>query len=131
MAEDKTLELLARKILPKKFELSIVFASDKLSKSLNTRYRNKKYVSNVLSFPLSKTSGEIFLNKTSIKRDAKKFKMGVENFTKYLLIHAILHLKGHKHSAKMEAQERKYLKKFKIPLPVHLKNGKKKLRGRN
>ncbi len=134
MAEDKQkiFEKIAKKILPKDYELSVVFASDKLALSLNKQYRKKDYIPNVLSFPYSKKSGEIFLNLKQIKKDAKKFGITEKECEKYMLIHALLHLKGLKHSAKMNEQERKFLKLLKISLPLHLKtNGKKKYSGRN
>ncbi|MFZ3020317.1 MAG: rRNA maturation RNase YbeY [Minisyncoccia bacterium] len=133
MAEDKKqITRIASAILAKKYELSVVFASPKLSQQINKKYRGKNKPANVLSFPLSKTSGEIFLNKESIAKDAKKFELSVKDCVTYMLIHALLHLKGLEHSARMDEQERKFLKKFKIPLPVHLKiNGKKKHSSRN
>jgi probable rRNA maturation factor len=130
---------IASQILPKKYELSIVLTDDKLSQKLNRKYRSKNKPANVLSFHLSKKSGEIFLNISRIKKDAKKFELQEKDALVYMLIHALLHLKGHEHGARMDALERRFLKKFKIPLPYHLSsntkslktNGKKKHSGRN
>ena len=127
---------IAKQILPKAYELSIVLTDDKLSKQLNRKYRGKNKPANVLSFPLSKKSGEIFLNISRIKNDAEKFGLSEKNGLVYILIHALLHLKGHAHGDRMDNAERKFLKKFKIPLPSHLapntkNNDKKKYSGRN
>ena len=90
------------KVLGKKYELSLVFCKNALSRKLNRTYRGKDKPTNVLAFPLSKNSGEIFINID-----------GLKGFTqKYLLIHALLHLKGMQHSAKMESEEQKLLKLF-------------------
>ncbi len=133
MAEDKKkFSRIASAILPKNYELSIVISDDKLSKQLNKKYRGKNKPANVLSFPLSKNSGEIFLNSKRIGADSKSFGLSKKDCITYMLIHALLHLKGLEHSDRMDTQERKFLEKFKIPLPVHLKiNGKKKHSGRN
>ena len=130
--DKKNFTRIASAILPKNYELSVVFANDKLSRQLNKKYRGKNKPTNVLSFPLSKNSGEIFLNSKSIKKDAPKFGLSSKNCATYMFIHALLHLKGHSHSDRMDAQVRRFLKMFKIDLPNHLKlhlqtNGKKNI----
>ncbi len=47
-------------ILGKKYELSIVLVGKKRGRTLNKKYRNKDYATDVLSFEISKNSGEIF-----------------------------------------------------------------------
>ena len=81
-------------VLGKKFDLSVVLAEDSLMKKLNEKYRKKTGTTNVLSFPLSKTAGEIFINKKAVRPN-------------YLFIHSLLHLKGFRHGKKMEAEEKK------------------------
>ncbi|MEK7147903.1 MAG: rRNA maturation RNase YbeY [Patescibacteria group bacterium] len=89
-------------ILGKSYELSLVFCSDALSRSLNHNYRNRDKATNVLSFPLSKNSGEIFINLNKIKE------FGVL----HLFIHGCLHLKGMYHGDTMDLEEAKLLRKF-------------------
>ncbi len=96
-------------VLSKKYELSLVFADKKLSRKLNRTYRGKDKPTNVLSFPLSKTSGEIFIDLETAKLEAKKFEMSFTNFVKYLYIHGLLHLKGMEHGDTMEKAEKKLL----------------------
>lgn len=96
-------------ILGKDYELSLVFANAKLSRQLNATYRGKDMPTNVLAFPLSKNSGEIFIDTTTAKREAKDFGMAFEKFVKFLFIHALLHLKGTRHSARMRRLENKFL----------------------
>lgn len=89
------------KVLGKKYELSLVLAGNSLMKKLNNQYRKKKQPASVLSFPLSKKQGEIFIN------------LGQKNHSPlFLFIHALLHLKGFKHSAKMKLQEEKLMKHY-------------------
>ena len=55
-------ERIARVMLPRTYELSLVICGDTLARALNVRYRKKTYEANVLSFPLSRGEGEVFLN---------------------------------------------------------------------
>lgn len=106
------------KVLGKKYELSLVFTDSKLSKKLNRIYRGKNKPTNVLAFQLSKNSGEIFIDKVTAKIEAKDFNMTYKKFVKYLFIHALLHLKGMAHGAKMNMLELKLLGEVSI-----IKNG--------
>lgn len=105
-------KLIKEKVLGKKFELSLVFAGKTKMKTLNKDHRGKKYSANVLSFPLSETAGEIFIN-LDTKSEAKEFGMSHTEYIQYLLIHGCLHLKGLAHGKEMEKMEDKYLKKLK------------------
>jgi len=99
-------------VLGRNFNLSLVFIGEKKSRTINRIYRKKDRGTNVLSFPLSKTEGEIFINLTRVKTEAKKFNRDSGNFVFYLLIHALCHLKGMRHGSTMEREERKYRKIF-------------------
>lgn len=101
-------------VIGKKYKLSLVIIGDARSKSLNKKYRKRNKPANVLSFPLEKGEGEIFINPTEASRDAKKFAMTTKNFIGFLFIHGLLHLKGMRHGSKMEYKERAYRKKFNI-----------------
>ncbi len=94
------LQKIKEEVLGKKYGLSVVFAPNALMKKLNIRYRDKAKTATVLSFPLSKEEGEIFINAYQKKYSPL-----------FLFIHALLHLKSFKHGAKMEEQETKLLKK--------------------
>lgn len=98
------------KILGKDFELSIAIVGDKKIQNLNKQFRNKDYPTDVLSFPLEKKSGEIFLNLNIATKKSVEFKMPTKKYFYYVLIHSMLHLKGFKHGEKMEKEEQKILK---------------------
>jgi len=100
--------------LGKGYSLSLVFAGDKLTKKLNLKYRGKKYPPNVLSFPLGKESGEIFINLKQAKKESTLFGKSPQKFVGYLLIHGLLHLKGLEHGSTMEHTEKRIGKKFHI-----------------
>lgn len=99
-------------ILGKKYELSLVFVGEKAAKNLNQKYRNKTYVPNVLSFPISETSGEIFICPKIISKECNNFEMSPAQYEKFLFIHGCLHLKGLDHGSEMEKQENKFKKIF-------------------
>ncbi|HEY4496219.1 MAG TPA: rRNA maturation RNase YbeY [Candidatus Paceibacterota bacterium] len=99
-------------ILGKDYDLSLVFTDNNLTKKLNKIYRDKDKPANVLSFALENYAGEIFINLTQAKTNAKLV---------LLLIHALLHLKGWQHSSKMESEERKFLSLIFHYVPPNLK----------
>ncbi|MCK5285838.1 MAG: rRNA maturation RNase YbeY [Candidatus Pacebacteria bacterium] len=102
------------KVLGKNYELSLVFIGDQLSKKLNNQYRKINKATNILTFNLSKTEGEIFINLNLAKKQAHKFEKNYTNFIGLLLIHGLMHLKGYQHSSKMDKEEEKIRKFFKI-----------------
>jgi probable rRNA maturation factor len=103
---------IARAILGDKFELSLVICGDTLARRMNAEYRKKTYKPNVLSFPLSKTEGEIFLNVRKAEREAHVGGISTRERLAYLFIHGCFHLKGLDHSDHMEREEMRIMRKF-------------------
>lgn len=99
-------------ILGEKYELGVSFLSASKQKTLNKKYRDINKTTNILSFPITKTSGDITFDLVKVRKDAPLFNMNYTKFLKYLFIHGLLHLKGYDHGAIMERQEKKFLKKF-------------------
>ena len=104
--------LIKQDILGKNFSLSIAFIGEKKSQKLNNTYRGKNKPTNILSFPLSKTEGEILICPNVVKTQLKEFDRNLKEMLGFLVIHGCLHLKGFEHSAKMEAAEKKYDQKY-------------------
>ena len=75
---------------------------------------DKDYPTNILSFPLDETSGEIYISLLTVRRDAKKFAMTYQKFLQLLMVHGMLHLKGYDHGSTMERIEAKFRKQFGI-----------------
>lgn len=92
----KTWQKLKDQILGKEYDLSVQFLPGSKMREINKAYRGKDYVANVLSFPLSKSEGEILLN--------KKYKKN-KGYSDYLFLHSLLHLKGFGHGKKMDERE--------------------------
>ena len=94
------------------YELSLVFIGDTRARSLNQTYRKKNYIPDVLSFPLSKQEGEIFINPRQAKRNAPAHSLSTRSMIGFLFIHGLLHLKGMQHGVTMEATEQALLRHF-------------------
>lgn len=103
---------LKEKILGKKYTLTVVFCTPKESQERNKMYRDKDYPTNILSFPLSDSEGEIYISLATVRRDTKKFDMSYKKFLHLLIIHGLLHLKGMDHGSTMEELEDTYLQQF-------------------
>lgn len=101
-------------VMGKEYDLSLVFISSTKSKTLNKIHRKKDYPANILSFPLSDDSGEIFIDLKEASKNAPNFNMDLKNFIGFLFIHGLLHLKGFEHGSNMEVKEEKIKKGFGI-----------------
>jgi len=94
---------LKQAVLGAHYDLSVAFLSPaQMRKAMKYKKKPARKTSNVLAFPLTKTSGEILICKAA----AKPYTV------EYLFIHGLLHLKGFKHSATMERTELRLVKKF-------------------
>lgn len=107
-------ESMKKQIMGSKYDLSLVFIGDRRSHTLNKKYRKKDAPANVLSFPLEKNAGEVFINTSKAKKDSKDFNMSYKSFVGMLFIHALLHLKGLSHGSKMKGIEDKWKKAYNI-----------------
>ena len=117
---DTVFEAIKDSVIGKKYDLSLVFVGKTTAQKLNKTYRDKTYVPDILSFPLSIDSGEIFICLEAAKRKMKEFDRedptlfagDFDNFLIFLFIHGLLHLKGMSHGSTMEKVEKKYFKKW-------------------
>ena len=100
--------------------LRVVGASE--GRRLNRQYRKKNYATNVLSFH----SGDIVLCHPVIVREARAQQKSVRAHYAHLVVHGVLHLRGHAHDDKasarrMEAREIRVLARFGFADPYTLK----------
>lgn len=102
------------KVLGKNFELSLTFIGTARMKKLNFQYRKKNYVTDILSFNVDKNVGEIVINPDKSRQKAPLFERTFDNYLKFIFIHGLFHLKGFDHSSRMESEEEKIRKAFKI-----------------
>ena len=113
---------IAESILGKNYELSLVICGDTLARHMYLEHRlpalklrqpsKNSYSSNVLSFPLSKSEGEIFLNVRKAEREAKAMGISSKERIAHLFVHGCFHLKGIDHSDAMECDEARIMKRF-------------------
>ena len=106
-------------ILGKNFTLSLNFVDKDTAKNLNIKYRQKDYYPNVLTFPLDKMNGEIYICRSIARLQYKDFELSYKNFLILLFIHGCLHLKGVNHDSKKSEEnmvklENELLEKFKL-----------------
>lgn len=101
-------------ILGKNYTLQVVLIGKQRARALNIQTRNKSYVPNVLSFPLTKTHGEIYITPEVAKQEAKRARTTIDKRIGFLYIHGLLHLHGLNHGKRMEDLEQQYIKKYKL-----------------
>ena len=73
-------------------------------RKLNYRFRNKNYPTNVLSFPYGGGDGDVVLCHPVIRKEAKEQRKSICAHYAHLIVHGILHLRGHNHLRKGEAE---------------------------
>ncbi len=111
---DHPYQTIKEAILGKSYQLSFNLVGTKRARSLNQTYRQKTYVPNVLSFPLTDDTGEMYLCPEIAYKEAKDYNLSREGYVAFLFIHGCLHLKGYDHGATMEALEKRFMSRFKI-----------------
>ncbi len=107
-------ETMKNDILGKRYDLSLQFVGPTRAAKLNQTYRQKTYTPNVLSFPLTDDTGEIFICPQVAVKEAAKYNLSTSGYVAYLFIHGLLHLKGLDHGDEMDKQEKRYLRKYDI-----------------
>ncbi|MBI4713883.1 rRNA maturation RNase YbeY [Candidatus Uhrbacteria bacterium] len=101
----KILRLVSREVKAKKYTVSIAFVDNKTMRFANSVYRGKDSVTDVLSFPLTKDSGELLISYSRASRQAKKIKHSAEKEITFLIIHGLLHLFGYDHEKSKDAEK--------------------------
>ncbi len=102
------------------WEISLVFAGERRAQNLNIELRGKDYIPNVLSYETGTSerarsknrSGEIIICPAVAKRQAASYSLSYPAMIGFLFIHGCFHLKGMRHGATMEKQERELLSRF-------------------
>jgi probable rRNA maturation factor len=94
------------------YELELVFLEPEEMQEINLKHKQKDKPTNVLSFPLSDTSGQIFICPHYAKTEAPDFDRTYENYLAFLFIHGVIHLKGYDHGSRMDTEEQKIRTQF-------------------
>ena len=100
-------------------DLSVAIVSDRRMRALNRQFRGKDAVTDVLSFPASRTPGvtpflgDIVIASGVAKRQAKDAGHSIQTEVRVLALHGLLHLLGYDHDtdegrmARVEARLRR------------------------
>jgi len=103
---------------------SIVLASDRTVRLLNSRDREKNKPTNVLTYdpPAPGMGGEVILALGTIRREAAAAGRRPAHHLAHLVVHGALHLAGHDHinagdARRMEMAEARILHQLRVPNP--------------
>lgn len=110
-------------------EITVRFAGRREAASLHRRFLGGRHLPAVLAFPDNGGNGalsaDIAICPTVVESEARKFGMPAEQRYAHLLVHAALHLLGHRHDSpaaaeRMERAEKRALAKIGLPDPYTL-----------
>jgi probable rRNA maturation factor len=104
--------------------LRVVGAAE--GKRLNKAFRKKNYPTNVLSFSYGRNSGDIVLCHPVVVKEAREQGKSLRAHYAHLVVHGVLHLRGHHHlrkrgAARMERIEIQVLRLLGFEDPYTLK----------
>ena len=93
---------------------------------LNRSFRKRDYATNVLSFSYGRRHGDVVLCHPVIKKEAKEQRKPLDAHYAHLVVHGILHLRGHDHArkkaaARMERIEIRILRRLGFGDPYEVK----------
>jgi len=110
-------------------EVTLRFADAEEARALNTDFRDKDYVPNVLTFEYGEImpgvlGGDVVICPEIVEREAAEQGKPLAAHYAHMVIHGVLHLQGYDHidpaeAEAMEAREAAILARFKISDPYH------------
>lgn len=104
-------------------EFSILLTNDAHIQELNRDFRNKDKPTNVLSFPDGEDDylGDIAISLQTIAKESREQDKDFYHHFIHMVVHGLLHLKGHDHEDDTEAEEMESLE-IKILADIDIKN---------
>src|SRR3954469_16170389 len=100
--------------------VNVLLTNDRKMRELNRRFRRKDKTTDVLSFP-SLEGGDIAISVPMAKQNARTLGHEVGDELKILILHGVLHLKGHDHerdNGSMAKLEQRLRKKLALPMSL-------------
>lgn len=98
--------------------LYYIFCSDKFLITLNKKFLNHDYLTDVITFPLPVFSGvtgingEIYISIPRVRENAKKFNSSFEKELHRVMVHGLLHLLGYSDNKKKKMEEMRLKEEF-------------------
>jgi probable rRNA maturation factor len=89
---------------PARAEVTLRVVGAREAKTLNTKFRRKPGSTNVLSFAYGGGGGDVVLCHPVIAREARQQGKSLRAHYAHLVVHGVLHLRGHDHLRKKEAE---------------------------
>lgn len=85
------------RVKPASFGVALV--SDRRIAALNRRYRSRSRPTDVLSFPAEGNGylGDVVISAPTARRQARRYRHGLAEEIKLLMLHGLLHLMGYDH----------------------------------
>lgn len=105
-------EAIKNRILGTGYDCSLTFIGTERAATLNKQTRGKRYSPNVLSFPLTDDTGEIYIRLPIRATEARAYGHSITEHAHFLFIHGCLHLAGYAHGEEMEKKEQHYKAQF-------------------
>lgn len=101
-----TVSVVCRGEKVKDAELSFVIVNDKKIRTINKRFLDHDYVTDVITFPLEekRISAEIYINVQQAIRQAKQYGVTSKNEMIRLVVHGTLHALGYDDTKKKERE---------------------------
>ena len=93
----------ARAAALKGSQIAIRIVGNAEARQLNSKFRRKSYSTNVLSFPYGGGSGDVVLCHPVIAREARRQGKSLRAHYAHLVVHGVLHLRGHDHQRRSAA----------------------------
>ena len=111
---------------PARAEVTLRVVGAREAKALNKKFRRKTHSTNVLSFSYGGGSGDVVLCHPVIAREAKRQGKSLRAHYAHLVVHGVLHLRGHDHlrrkeAERMEAAESRVLRRLGFDNPYAVK----------
>ncbi len=88
--------------------LCVLFSDDASLKALNQQFRSQDKPTNVLSFPAFSEDdglGDVAIAFETVRREAAEQGKTLQDHSRHLIAHGVLHLLGYDHEIESEAQE--------------------------
>ncbi len=106
-------------------EISLIFCNEEMICQLNREYREKDYVTDVLSFPFNDDDflGEIYICSERMREQANEYNFTYEEETCRLMTHGIVHLLGYDHLTDDEREEMENVEKLYFAVDIDSPKG--------